>query len=112
MNKTTAHKGIILFTYANVPTHLPSSSSVIPVINDIKNDLLFSVTKLCPTLCDPRDCSMQGFPVLHYLLEFAQTHDRQVGDAIQPSHLQSSPSPPALNLSSCPQRTQHQGLFQ
>ena len=33
-----------------------------------------SATKLCPTLCDPMDCSMPGFPVLHYLPEFAQTH--------------------------------------
>ena len=33
-----------------------------------------SVTKLCPTLCDPIDCSTPGFPVLHYLPEFAQTH--------------------------------------
>ena len=33
-----------------------------------------SVTKLCPTLCDPMDCGMPGFPVLHYLLEFAQIH--------------------------------------
>ena len=33
-----------------------------------------SVTKSCPTLCDPMDCSMPGFPVLHYLLELAQTH--------------------------------------
>ena len=33
-----------------------------------------SVTKLCPTLCDPMDCSTPGFPVLHYLPEFAQTH--------------------------------------
>ena len=32
-----------------------------------------SVTKLCPTLCDPIDCSTPGFPVLHYLPEFAQT---------------------------------------
>ena len=40
-----------------------------------------------------------GFPVLHYLLEFAQTHVHQVGDAIQPSHPLSSPSPPAFNLS-------------
>ena len=32
-------------------------------------------------------CSMPGFPVLHYLLEFAQTHVCWVGDAIQPSHL-------------------------
>ena len=32
-----------------------------------------SVAKSCLTLGDPRDCSTQGFPVLHYLLEFAQT---------------------------------------
>ena len=49
---------------------------------------------------------MPGFPVLHCLLEFAQTHIYWVGDAIQPSHRLSSPSPPALNL------FQHQGLFQ
>ena len=34
----------------------------------------YSVTKPCPTLCDPIDCSTPGFPVLHYLLEFAQIH--------------------------------------
>ena len=28
----------------------------------------------CPTLCDPMDCSMPGFPVLHHLPELAQTH--------------------------------------
>ena len=33
-----------------------------------------SVAKLCPTLCNPIDCSMPGFPILHNLLEFAQTH--------------------------------------
>ena len=32
------------------------------------------VAKSSPTLCDPMDCSTPGFPVLHYLLEFAQTH--------------------------------------
>ena len=37
-------------------------------------------------LCDPMDCSTAGFSVLHYLQEFAQTHVRLVGDAIQPSH--------------------------
>ena len=52
------------------------------------------------------NCSTPGFPVLHYLLEFIQTHVHWVGDAIQPSHPLSPPSPPALNLS------QHQGLFQ
>ena len=44
-----------------------------------------SVTKLCPTLCNPMDCSMLGFLVLHYLPEFAQTHVRWINDAIQPS---------------------------
>ena len=34
----------------------------------------YSVAKSCPILCDPMDCSMPGFPVLYYLLEFAQTH--------------------------------------
>ena len=56
----------------------------------------FQVTKSCLTLSDPMDCSMPGFPVLHRLPEFAQSHDRWVGDAIQPSHPLSSPSPPAF----------------
>ena len=54
----------------------------------------------------PMDRSTPGFPVLRYLLEFAQTHVHWVGDAIQPSHSLSSPSPPALKLSLL------QGLFQ
>ena len=58
-----------------------------------------SVTKLCPTLCHPMDCSTPGFTVRHQLPEFAQTHVHRVGDAIQPSHPLSSPSPPALHLS-------------
>ena len=60
----------------------------------------------CVRLCDPMDCSTPGFPVLHYLLEFAQTHVHWVGDAIQLSHPLSSPFLPAFNVS------QHQGLFQ
>jgi len=54
----------------------------------------------------PQEYSTPGFPVLHYFLEFAQTHVHCINDAIQPSHPVSSPSPPALNLS------QHQGFFQ
>ena len=65
-----------------------------------------SVAKLCLTLCHPMDCNTLGFPVLHCLLEFDQTHVHRAGDAIQPPHPLSSPSPPASNLS------QHQGLFQ
>ena len=57
-------------------------------------------------LCDPMNHSTPGLPVHHQLLEFTQTHVRQVGDAIQPSHPLSSPSPPAPNPS------QHQSLFQ
>ena len=64
-----------------------------------------SVTQSCPTLCDPMDCSTPGLPVHHQLPEFTQTHVHWVGDAIQPSHPLSSPSP-AFNLS------QHQSLFQ
>ena len=65
-----------------------------------------SVAQLCLTLCDPMDCSTPGFPVLHYLLEFAQTRVHWVGDAIQPSHPLLSPSPLAFYLS------QHHCLFQ
>ena len=63
-----------------------------------------SATQSCLTLCDPVDRSTPGLPVHHQLPELAQTHVHRVGDAIQPSHPLSSPSPPALNLS------QHQGL--
>ena len=56
-----------------------------------------SVAQLYLTLCDPMDCSTPGFPVHHP--ELAQTHVHQVGDAIQPSHPLSSPSPPTFNLS-------------
>ena len=45
-----------------------------------------SVTKSCLILCNHMDCSIPGFPVLHYLLEFAQTPVHWVGDAIQPSY--------------------------
>ena len=59
-----------------------------------------TVTQLCPTLCDPMDYSTPGFPVHHQLLEFTQTHVHGVGDAIQPSHPLSYPSPPAFNFPS------------
>ena len=45
-----------------------------------------SVTQSCPTLCDPMDFSIPGFPILHYLPEFAQTHVHWIDDTIQPSH--------------------------
>ena len=64
-----------------------------------------SVAQSCPTLCDPMNCSTPGLPVHHQLPEFTQTHVHRVGDAIQPSHPLSSPSPSAPNPS------QHQGLY-
>ena len=65
-----------------------------------------AVMQLCLTLCQPMDCSTPALPVHHQTLGLAQTHVHWVSDAIQPSHLLSSQSPPAFNLS------QHQGLFQ
>ena len=60
----------------------------------------YPVAKLCPIFCDPMNCSMPAFPVFHCLSEFAQMHVHWVGDAIQPSHPLSFPSPPAPSLSS------------
>ena len=65
-----------------------------------------SVAQSCPTLCDPMNRSTPGLPVHHQLPGFTQTHVHRVGDAIQPSHPLSSPSPPAPNPS------QHKSLFQ
>ena len=65
-----------------------------------------SVAKSCLTLCNPMDYSKPGFPVLHCLPEFAQSHIHWVNDAIKPSHPLFPHSPPILNLS------QPQILFQ
>ena len=59
----------------------------------------YSVIKSCPTFYDPMDCSMPGFPVLHYLLEFDQTHVHWIGNAILSSHPPWPASPPAFTLS-------------
>ena len=64
------------------------------------------VAQLCPTLCNPRDCSMPGFPVHYKLLEPTLTHVHCICDATQPSHPLLSPYPPPFNPS------QHQSLFQ
>ena len=75
-------------------------------INSVNSVQFSSVAQSCPTLCDPMNRSLPGLPVHHQLPEFTQTHVHRVGDAIQPSHPLSSPSPPAPNPS------QHQSLFQ
>ena len=72
----------------------------------IEDQFQFSSVPLsCQTVCDPMDCSTPGLPSITNSW-ITQTHAHQVGDALQPSHLLSSPSPLAFNLS------QHQGLFQ
>ena len=65
-----------------------------------------SVAQLYPTLWDPMDYSMPGLPAHHQLPVFTQTHVHWVGDAFQPSHPLSSPSPLAFNL------PQHQTFLQ
>ena len=62
-----------------------------------------SVAQLCPTFCDPMNCSTPGLPVHHQLPEFTQTHVHRVGDAIQPSQPLSSlfllpPIPPSIRV--------------
>ena len=65
-----------------------------------------SFTQACPTLCDPMDRSTQASLSISNSRSLLKTHVHRVGDAIQPSHPLSFPSPPAFNLS------QHHGLFQ
>ena len=84
----------------------PVRLSVDPSPPTLEKHQFSSVAQSYPTLCDPRSCSTPGLPVHHQLPEPVQTHVHRVGDAIQPPHPLSSPSPPAFNLS------QHQGLFQ
>ena len=85
---------------------LISRQQPLAAISSLSNSLPLVVQSLSHIwLCNPMDCSLPGFPVLHHLPELAQTYVRWVGDTIQPSHPLSSPSSPAFNFS------QHQGLF-
>ena len=81
--------------------HLSSGNTDLPYICSVQ---FISVTQSCLTLCNLMACSMPGLPV-HHQLQVYSSHVNWVGNAIQPSHPLSSPSPPAFNLS------QHQGLF-
>ena len=125
---TAAHQASLsLNTSRNLPVHFycigdavqpshPLTPSSPSALNNSQHQGLFqsvvclhqfsSVAQSCPTLYNPMDGSTSGLPVHHQLLQLAQTHVHQVGDAIQPSHPLSSSSPPAFNL------YQHQGLFQ
>ena len=103
--KTTPSLSLPLLT-SSPSSHLTRKSLIMFLEHPPRYCCCCSVAKSCPTLCDPMNCSTPGFPVLHYLLEFTQTHVHWVADAIQPSHPLSPASPLALNFS------QHQHLFQ
>ena len=83
---------LLLLLFRNWNSPYLSQTSPLILLPKLANGLLVlrlyflcccSVTKSCPTLCDPMDCSTPGFPALHYLPEFAQTHVHWVSDAIQ-----------------------------
>ena len=78
---------------------LPSASKLSDLIS-AQGFCCCPVPQSCPSLCNPMYHSTPGLPVHHQLLELAQMHVHQVGDAIQPSPPLSSPSPPAFSL--CP----------
>ena len=80
-----------------VSLHLNIQKTKIMAFSPISSIQFSSVTQLCPTLCDPMNRSKPDLPFHHQLLEFTQTHVHLVGDAIQPFHPLSSPSPPAHN---------------
>ena len=73
---------------------------------DLRRLWFCSVIKLCPTLCDPKDCGKPSSTVLHYLPELSQVVVHWVRDAVLPSHPLLPPSPFAFYLA------QHQSLFQ
>jgi len=104
-NKNYFHQ-VNIFLLKILPVYF-KAKYMINTINYLIESVQFSsVVQSCPTLWDPMNHSTPGLPVHHHLPEFTQTHVNQVGDAIQPSHPLSSPSPLAPNPS------QHQSLFQ
>ena len=85
---------LLLFFIRKLDQAMHHSSSRTFIVGQLSSDLLLlkcvlffflsldvgcccfcSVSQSCPTLCNPMDCSMPGFPVLHHFLEFAQTHE-------------------------------------
>ena len=69
---TTSSSPLLLFKAAVKPSWV--LCTYILYINSLYMFRCCSCCQLCPTLCDPTDCSTPGFLVLHYLLELAQTH--------------------------------------
>ena len=77
---------ILRYNKQEIVSPYPNCTTIKGKINTNIYSACGSVPKLCSTLCDPMNCSMPGFLVLHYLPEFAQTHVHSVSDAVQPSH--------------------------
>ena len=105
---TTIHKVVQVksLQWPSVPLCLPNCPSPLSYYVIFSSVQFSSVAQLCPTLCNPMNCSTPGLPVHHQLPEFTQIHVHWVVDVIQPSHPLLSPFPPSPNPS------QHQGLFQ
>ena len=80
-------------------TLLPLSHQGRVKCSEVKEDCCYSVAQLCRTLCNPMDCSTPGLPVIHHLLELAQTHVQWVSDAFQSSCPLLFLTPRAFNLS-------------
>ena len=106
----TSRPSFLLLTFSTCPSPFPQApgSPIAPGSvrcysrkqeSRISSVQFSSVTQSCPTLWDPMNCSTPGLPVHHQYPEFTRTHVHWVCDAIQPSHLLSSPSPPAPNPS-------------
>ena len=93
-------------THTHKWTHTEGSCNAIPlhsssaVTQSLSSVQFSTVTQLCPTLCNPIDCSTSGFPVHHQLPEVPQTHVHRIGDAIQPCRNLLSTSPPSFSLPS------------
>ena len=114
ISPSNKHPGLISFrmdwldllaVQGTLKSLLQYHSSKAPILWHSAFTIIYLLLSHLWLLDDPLSCSTSGFPVRHYLPEFVQTHVHWVGDAFQPSHPLSSPSPPALNLS------EHQGLF-
>ena len=73
-NRTCMHILSYIPIYDTSDMSICSYSCMCLLVEKITNICCYSITKSCPTLCDPMDCSMSGFPVIQHLPEFSQTH--------------------------------------
>ena len=93
------HHGTILFIFSSEQPRIKQTILDCLERLPLYNSCCFSVSKSCPTLCDPMDCNTPGFHVLRHLPEFAYINVHSVSDAIQPSHPLPPPTPIVFRLS-------------